>query len=416
MDISFSKEEIQFGENVRGWIRETYPADLKRRLEMSPEERLPREDHIAWHKQLHAKGWLAPHWPKEFGGQPSWSMNQLFIFRRTMIEENVPDFAGAGVELLGPVLLHYASEEQKRRFIPDILSADAWWCQGYSEPGAGSDLAALKTTAMRRGDKYIVNGSKIWTTAAHKADWIFCLVRTSKEPKRQQGISFLLIDMRTPGVTVRPILTIDGYPEGHHEVNEVFFDEVEVPVENLIGEEGQGWVYAKYLLEFERANPIVPKLKRRFKKLKQVAARHSSPQAQLHSCSHSDSSSVMIDDPVFRHKLAELEVSILAMEFFELQIFSQTKSGQSPGPGVSTLKEASSTYDQKIDELLLEVLGPAAAPFWLMCDQSRWADSPVPDYAVMAAPTYFNGRKKSIYGGTNEIQRSIIARGVLGLP
>lgn len=385
-----------FADEVRAWIRATYPAKMRARLEASAESRLPREDHIWWHKQLFAKGWIAPHWPAEWGGL-SWSAARLNAFRAVMSDENVPDFAGSGIDLLGPVLMAFGSEAQKQRYLPPILSGDCWWCQGYSEPGAGSDLAALQTRAVRDGDHYVVDGSKIWTTAAQKADAIFCLVRTGTGGVKQQGISFLLIDMTLPGVSVVPIITLDATPAPHHEINQVFFDAVRVPVEDLIGEEGQGWTYAKHLLEFERGKPSAPALKRRLLDLKTIAGRSGAP------------AGARLTDPVFRHRIAKLEIALEAIDQLERAILEDEVDPRDASALPCLIKCKGTEYDQAIEQLLLETVGSMV---FNRDEDMAGADA---EPSRMATRRYLNGRKKSIYGGTNEIQRNLIARMAFGL-
>jgi alkylation response protein AidB-like acyl-CoA dehydrogenase len=301
----------------------------------------------------------------------------------------------------------FGTEEQKKRHLPPILRSDVWWCQGYSEPGSGSDLASLQMKAERDGDDYVLNGSKIWTTHAQWADWMFCLVRTSQEKNRQDGISFLLVDMKTPGITIRPLPTLDGPPEGQQEINQVFFDNVRAPIANRIGEEGKGWTYAKYLLEFERGNAYAPGLRHALQKAKRIASLESQNGARV------------IDDPDFRRKLADTEIKIEALNYTELRVFSDRASGERVGPASSMLKCAGTEAQQAITELALEAVGGYAAPFV----EDTWAEikgrsnepRPGPDYAGPVAPAYFNYRKASIYAGSNEIQRNIMAKLVLGL-
>jgi alkylation response protein AidB-like acyl-CoA dehydrogenase len=399
---AFSDADLAFAEEVRGWVRENYPDDVRKKVEKSVTGRIEAEEHIAWQRKLYAKGWLVPHWPPEWGGQP-WSVTRLFLFRSILAEESVPDYAGGGMELLGPVLLTFATEEQKQRFLPDLLQANTWWAQGYSEPNAGSDLAALQMRADRQGDHYLVNGSKTWTSSAQKADWIFCLVRTSREERKQQGISFLLIDMRTAGVEVRPIITADGTPEPYQEVNEVVFTDVKVPIENLIGEEGNGWSYAKYLLEFERALPVCPALKGRLKSLKALAQK-ARPDGK-----------VMWNAPSFHDCYLNLEIDIVALEALELDFLEKWENDDSPGALTSMLKTKGTEYCMRIDELFVDVAGyqNLAGRTLLGWD---FDELPFDERSHLAAPIYLNGRKKAIYAGSNEIQRNIIAKSVLGLP
>ncbi|MGE0830375.1 MAG: acyl-CoA dehydrogenase family protein, partial [Hyphomonadaceae bacterium] len=332
---------------------------------------------------------------------------QRYIFTMEMAAANVPQTSPMGVKMVAPVIMAFGSDEQKKQFLPPILRSDVWWCQGYSEPGSGSDLASLQMKAERDGDHYVLNGSKIWTTHAQWADWIFCLVRTSREKKPQDGISFLLAEMNSPGISVKPLPTLDGPAEGEHEVNQVFFDNVRVPVKNRIGEEGLGWTYAKYLLEFERGNAYAPALKYGLAKVKRIAAAETENGAPL------------LDDPNFRRRVAEAEIVVAALDATEMRIFASRASGEAVGPASSMLKCAGSEGQQLITELLLEAVGANAQPFvqdtWADLQSGANMDRPTPDYASPVAPSYFNYRKVSIYAGSNEIQRNIMAKLVLGV-
>ena len=397
MDLSFSAEDLAFQREVRTFIAENYPADIKARFDAGLEPR--KEDFVRWQKILHEKGWVAPAWPKQYGGT-GWTATQRYIFQEELGAANTPGIIPFGLSMVGPVIYTFGSEEQKQRFLPGILSSDVWWCQGYSEPGSGSDLASLKTKAVRQGDKYIVNGSKTWTTMAQWADWIFCLVRTDSSVKQQEGISFLLFDMKSPGVTVRPIITMDG----GHEVNECFFDNVEVPAENLIGEEGQGWTYAKFLLGHERSGiAAVARSKRGINKLKQIANTELSDGRPL------------IEDADYRRKLAELEIDLTALEYTELRTLARESQGKGPGPESSILKIKGTEIQQAITELAVEAAGYYGFAFNHRA--MNGANEPIvgPAATAFAAPSYFNMRKTSIYGGSNEIQKNIIAKMVLGL-
>ena len=397
MDLSFSAEDLAFQREVRAFIAENYPADIKAHFDAGFEPR--KEDFVRWQKILYEKGWVAPAWPKQYGGT-GWTATQRYIFQEELGAANTPGIIPFGLSMVGPVIYTFGSEEQKKRFLPGILSSDDWWCQGYSEPGSGSDLASLKTKAVRQGDKYIVNGSKTWTTMAQWADWIFCLVRTDSSVKQQEGISFLLFDMKSPGVTVRPIITMDG----GHEVNECFFDNVEVPAENLIGEEGQGWTYAKFLLGHERSGiAAVARSKRGINKLKQIANTELSDGRPL------------IEDPDYRRKLAELEIDLTALEFTELRTLARESQGKGPGPESSILKIKGTEIQQAITELAVEAAGYYGFAFNHRA--MNGANEPIvgPAATAFAAPSYFNMRKTSIYGGSNEIQKNIIAKMVLGL-
>jgi alkylation response protein AidB-like acyl-CoA dehydrogenase len=398
MDLSFSAADIEFRETVRKFIAENFPASLKAKLEAGHE--LAKEDYLAWHKILAKKGWVAPAWPTQYGG-PGWTSTQRYIFSEESAAAGTLPVLPFGVNMVGPVIYTFANEAQKARFLPRILSGEDWWCQGYSEPGAGSDLAGLRTKAVRDGDHYIVNGSKTWTTLAQHADWIFCLVRTDSNAKQQEGISFLLIDMKTPGITVRPIITMDG----GHEVNEVFFEEVKVPVENLVGTENQGWTYAKFLLAHERSGIAgVARSKMAIGRLKEIARAELVDGAPL------------LDSPEFRAKIAEVEIDLSALEFTELRTLAGESAGKGPGLESSILKIKGTDIQQRITELVVEAVGNYASPF--IHRDARMGDNiqPIgPSRGQRAAQTYFNMRKTSIYGGSNEIQRNIIAKMVLGL-
>ena len=399
MDLRFSKEEIAFREEVREFMRTSLPEPMRRK--MVEGHHLSKDDFIQWQRILNKKGWAVPTWSVEWGGT-DWSPVQQYIFLEEMQQAPAPPPLPFGVQMLGPVLIAFGSEAQKKRFLPRIANIDDWWCQGFSEPDAGSDLASLKTSAKREGDHYIVNGQKTWTTLAQYADWIFCLVRTDSTAKRQQGISFLLIDMKSPGITVRPIQTIDG----GREVNEVFFDDVKVPVENLVGQENKGWDYAKFLLGNERTGIArVGMSKERIRRLKELAALERVGDRPL------------LEDERFRTKIATVEVELKALEMTQLRVVAAERQRQSnrPDPASSILKIRGSEIQQTISELLLEVVGPYALPSEPDHDEDRWNEPPSGrEWAGTAAPSYFNMRKVSIYGGSNEIQKNIIAKAILG--
>lgn len=400
MNIDFSDEELAFREEVRRFLREEYPDDL--RAKQRAGIALTKEDIVRWQKILFRRGWAAVNWPVEYGGT-GWSAVRKYIYANELAAANAPEMIPFGVKMVAPVIYTYGSEAQKRRFLPDILESNVWWCQGYSEPGAGSDLASLKTKALRRGDRYVVNGTKTWTTLGHFADWIFCLVRTQTDvARRQEGISFLLIDMQTPGVTVKPIITI----EGEREVNEVHFEDVEVPAENLVGEEGKGWTYGKVLLQHERTNIAgVARSKYRLNRLKEKAG------------SPIDGSPPLLDDPNFTRKVAALEIELQALEFTELRTLAAVAVGKAPGPESSILKIKGTEVQQVLDALFVEAAGYYALPY--VPEQYRLdypEDARVGHGAeTLASTRYFNNRKASIYGGSNEIQKNIVAKHVLGL-
>ncbi|MGV8996483.1 MAG: acyl-CoA dehydrogenase family protein [Parvibaculaceae bacterium] len=396
MDISFSPEENAFRDEVRTFIADSYPKDLASRRTRGE---MTKEDILTWHRILYKKGWVVPHWPVEYGGT-GWSITQRFIWNEENARAETQGLLPFGLSMVGPVIFNYGNEEQKKRFLPGILSADDWWCQGYSEPGAGSDLASLRTKAVLDGDHYVVNGHKIWTTLAQYADWMFCLVRTNADVKAQEGISFLLIDMKTPGITVRPIITMDGA----HEVNEVFLENVRVPVENRIGEENKGWTYAKFLLGNERSGIAgVARSKKAIERLKSIAT------AEL-----MDGQPLMKSDE-FARKVAELEIDLSALEVTELRTLAAESKGKGPGPEASILKIKGTEIQQRITELAVEAVGNygfVEVPTGEMAGNDFVAG---PDYSNGAAQNYFNMRKTSIYGGSNEIQHNIIAKMVLGL-
>jgi alkylation response protein AidB-like acyl-CoA dehydrogenase len=398
MNLEFSPEEIAFRDEVRAFIEANYPENLKGK---GLREDLSKEEFLAWHKILGKKGWSAPAWPVEYGGT-GWTATQRYIWlEENARAETIPPLP-FGVSMVGPVIYTFGTPEQKQRFLPGILSGDVWWCQGYSEPGAGSDLASLKTRAVREGDHYIVNGQKTWTTLGQHADWGFFLVRTDPNAKPQEGISFLLIDMKSPGVSVRPIKLLDG----GYEVNDVFLDNVKAPVDQRIYEENKGWTCAKFLLAHERAGIAgVARSKRNVEKLKAIA------KSEL-----ADDGRPLLEDEEFRRKLAQLEIDLAALEMTELRVLAREHAGKGPGPESSLLKIRGTEIQQRLTELTLEAVGNYAQPYFRGFPMDGGNAFPIgPDYAHHTAPIYFNWRKASIYGGSNEIQRNIIAKMVLGL-
>jgi len=395
MDLNYSKEELAFRDEVRGWLNANLPQDLREKV--ARYEELGREDLLRWHRILAKKGWVAPAWPKEWGGT-GWNVVQRYIFEEECGFAGTPPLIPFGLAMCGPVLLRFGTEAQKKRFLPRIYDGDDFWCQGYSEPGSGSDLASLKTKAVREGDHYVVNGQKIWTTLGHFADWIFCLVRTdSNMAKKQEGISFLLIDMKTPGITVRPLILMDG----GHEVNEVFFDDVKVPVENLVYEEGKGWTVAKYLLGHERMNTgRIGASKRELAKLKEFAAQQPG-----------DDGRPLSEDVRFRDRVSRVEVELMALEITNLRFLDQMRrSGQPPGADVSMLKIKGTEIQQALTELMMQAVGPLAQP---VAPANGGPD--FDEFLGGLAPRYCNFRKTTIYAGSNEIQRNIISKMTLGL-
>ena len=400
MDLNFTPEELAFRQEIRDWVARNLPEDISHKVRHSL--RLSREDLQRWARILGQQGWLGWGWPREFGG-PGWNAVQKHLFEEECALAAAPRVVPFGPVMVAPVIMAFGSPEQQRRFLPGIASGEVWWSQGYSEPGSGSDLASVKTRAERVGNKYIVNGQKTWTTLGQFGDWMFNLVRTSTEGKPQTGISFLLLDMKSPGVTVRPIKLLDG----ECEVNEVFFDNVEVPAENLIGEENKGWTYAKHLLSHERTNIAdVNRSKRELERLKRIAKREG------------------VWDPVeggadaqrFRDQIALLEVDIVALEMLVLRVLSAEKSGKNSLDIAGLLKIKGSEIQQRYAELMMLAAGPFALPFIEEAMQAGWqGDFPGGEVAnAPLASTYFNLRKTTIYGGSNEVQRNIVAQTVLG--
>ncbi len=389
MEISFTEKDLEFRDEIKSWIEHDYPQHIKNKQEKG--EALTKEEVIEFHKALSTKGWMGYNWPAEYGGT-GWTSTQIYIFQKEFGLAGCPNILPFGVSMVGPVIYTFGNEEQKKRFLPDILNFDTWWCQGYSEPGSGSDLASLKTKAVREGDHYIVNGSKTWTTLAQHADWIFNLVRTETTEKRQEGISFLLIDMNTPGVEVEPIITIDGA----HEVNAIFFSDVKVPAENLIGEEGKGWTYAKFLLAHERFGiAVVGAEIRQLNKLKQIVSE--------------------LDNPDLSRKIKELEIDLSALEILGLRMLSDIETKGHPGPESSILKIRGTEIQQRLTELFVEASGEYALIYPGPHGHVGNTKPSGPDHAAKSLSKYLNYRKASIYGGSNEIQKNIISKMILGL-
>jgi alkylation response protein AidB-like acyl-CoA dehydrogenase len=391
MDLSYTAEEQAFRDEVRTFLEEKLPREYAEKMALG--EELGKEAHDHWHAILNERGWLAPNWPKEYGGA-EWNAVQRHIFDEELNYANAPRIVPFGLTMLGPVLQKFGSKEQKDYYLPRILSGEHWWCQGYSEPGAGSDLASLKTKAVRQGDHYIVNGQKTWTTLGQYANWIFCLVRTDSEVKQQEGISFLLIDMATPGIEVRPIILLDGT----HEVNEVWFTDVKVPVANLVGEENKGWTYAKYLLTHERTNiALVGSSQAGIRAVKRMAR------------AESQGGKPLLANPFFAARLAQVEIDLMAMATSNLRIISKAAAGEAPGVEASMLKVKGTIIRQEINDLARRAAGPYAMPF--ASEAVEGDNDPIgPDWAGATAGQYFNNRKLSIFGGSNEIQRGIIAK------
>jgi alkylation response protein AidB-like acyl-CoA dehydrogenase len=392
VDTRFSAQDLVFRDEVRAFFDQAYTPDLAARMD---DPVLYRDAQVEWQRKLYERGWIAPSWPKEHGGT-GWSVTQTFIFESERSARGIRDVIPFGVRMVGPVIYTFGNDEQKACFLPRILSSEDWWCQGYSEPGAGSDLAALKTRAERDGDHYVVNGAKIWTTYAQHADWIFCLVRTNSTGKKQEGISFLLIDMKSPGIKVNPIVSIDN----HHSLNEVEFKDVRVPVENLIGEQDKGWTYAKALLAHERtAIAGVADSKRMLEQIREYAA------ATLQG------GRALLADPTFQNRLSTVEIELMALEFTELRVLAAMSKGGFPGPESSLLKIKGTEIQQTLQELQMEVAGyykglmPSELPAAVVGHE----------FGSRARQAYMYGRAATIYGGSNEIQKNIIAKAVLGL-
>lgn len=396
MDIHFTPDELAFRDQVRAFLRDKLPADIASKVRLG--KHLNKQDHQRWQRALSEQGWYASHWPVEFGGT-GWNAVQKHIFEEECAAFGAPRTIPFGVNMVAPVIIKFGTPEQQAHYLPRILDGTDWWCQGYSEPGAGSDLASLKTRAVREGDHYIVNGQKTWTTLGQHADWIFCLVRTDPEAQQQRGISFLLIDMKSPGITVRPIITLDG----EHEVNEVFFDNVKVPVQNLVGRENEGWTCAKYLLTYERTGLAgIGASKAVLAHLKRVASREL--------CDGRP----MLEDPLFRAQVAEVEMQLMAIEMSTLRILAAAREGGVPGAESSILKVKGTEIRQAISHLLRKVIGPYALPF--IEEEFELGAAPLhADYASAPASQYFNLRKLSIFGGSNEIQKNIVSKMILEL-
>jgi alkylation response protein AidB-like acyl-CoA dehydrogenase len=392
MDLSYTVDERRFRDEVAAWLTANIPVDLREKV--ASYDPLSKYDLQRWHRILADKGWVAPAWPQEWGGT-GWTAAQRYIFEEACGYAGAPPLLPFGLAMCAPVLFRFGSQAQKQRFLPRIYRGDDFWCQGYSEPESGSDLASLRTSAVRYGDRYRVNGQKLWTTAAHMADWIFCLVRTSPMSERkQEGISFLLIDLNTPGITVRPLRLMDG----GHEVNEVFFDDVDVPAENLVHEEGSGWTVAKYLLGYERMNTArIGTSMRELEVLKAFAKRQRKDGKPL------------LDDPRFRDRLSRLEIELTALSITNLRFIDALRGETAPGAEISMLKIKGTEIQQGLTELMMQAAGPLAAPVAPADDVEFDA------FAAALARRYCNFRKTTIYAGSNEIQRNIIARQALDL-
>jgi len=398
MNLNFTPEEEAFRQEVRAFLAAKLPAELVQKTKTGV--RLGKEDYKAWQRLLYEQGWVSPKWPTQYGGT-GWTAIQIHIFDEECFAAGAPRILPFGIGLVGPVIINFGTDEQKATYLDDIRSGEVFWCQGFSEPGSGSDLASLKTRAVLDGDKYIVNGQKTWTTAAHWADWMFTLVRTDPDVKQQEGISFLLIDMNAPGVEVRPIITIDG----EHMVNEVFLDNVEVPAENLVGELNKGWDYAKFLLANERTGIAgIGQSKAEFRTLKEIA-RHERKNGKP-----------LIEDPLFQSRLAKLEIDLMALEITNMRMLVEEQKAGKPGPMSSILKIRGTEIQQQLSELSMDAVGVYANPWIEAALEANWNGEPVgPEYAPARTPYYLFRRKASIYGGSNEIQKNVLSKAVLGL-
>ena len=401
MDLAFSPEERAFAEEVRDFVRSDLPEDIRARwAETANVLFASRSDTARWTKILHARGWSAPNWPREHGG-PGWSVAQRFLFDTEMALGGAPPLQNQGLKMIGPVLMAFGTPEQQRRFLPRIAAADDYWCQGYSEPGSGSDLASLNMRAVPDGDHYVVNGSKIWTTCAHEADWIFCLVRTDAGGRKQEGIAFLLIEMTRPGITVRPLPFLGG----QHEFNQVFFDDVRVPQAQRVGREGQGWEIAKYLLEYERGGSFLShRVRAHLARVRRAAAWAT------------ENGRPVADSEVFRRRLAALDMEVEAMSWTEMRLLDRVARGDRPGAESSITKLLGARLHHAATELAMEAIGPCALLLAEPAEALVANVEPVaPDLAGNASARYFNHRANSIMGGTDEVQRSVLAKGMLGL-
>lgn len=395
MQLEFTQDELDFRDEVRAFFKQALPQDLRQK--MIDRAHLSKSDIVRWQQILNAKGWAVTHWPTEYGGQ-AWTPTQRYIFQEEMALAHAPEGSPFNVNMIGPILCKFGSEAQKQQFLAKTANIDIWWCQGFSEPGAGSDLASLKSKAVRDGDHYVINGQKIWTTQAQHADWMFGLFRTDNSGRKQQGISFLLIDMETPGITVRPIETIDG----ESDANEVFFDDVRVPIENLIGEEGRGWDYAKHLLGNERSGIArIGLSKERLLQLHNLEKQLSA-----------DGRLTQSEQLRFRRKLAEVGVELRALELTQLRVVAADSQGGGANAAASILKVKGTELQQRMTELIVEMAGPGGLA---MPAHDRPSNTPEHGWIAAAAPFYFTMRKVSIFGGSNEIQKNIIAKTMLGL-
>ena len=396
MDLNFSKEDLEFRDEVRAFLENEYPKHIREKMHNGDE--LTRDEVVEWHKCIAKKGWMGHSWPVEHGGT-GWDATKVYLYLRELALEGCPTFVPFGLQMVAPVIWTFGSEEQKKKFLPRILNFDDWWCQGYSEPGSGSDLASLKCKAELDGDEYVINGQKTWTTLGQFADWIFVLVRTDDSGIKQTGITFILVDMKTPGIEVKPIITLDG----DHEVNEVWFDNVRVPKENVVGEVNQGWTYAKFLLTHERSSIAgAPQMRRAINRLAKKAEKTF----------HGDNP--LSEDPTFKAKVAQFNLDLDALEMTELRGLAAQREGNPPGAESSLLKIKGTDLQQRLSSLAVEIAGHDAMPYGGPYGFSDIEVAAAKD-AQLSAPKYLNFRKITIYGGTNEIQKNIIAKAILGL-
>jgi alkylation response protein AidB-like acyl-CoA dehydrogenase len=402
MDLRYTPQEESFRAEVRAFLTAELPGDIRDKVRLG--RRLRKDDMTRWQKLLYRRGWGAGMWPTRFGGC-GWSVVEQHIFDEACAAAGAPPQIPFSLRMVAPVLMSFGNAAQQNHFLPRIISGEHWWCQGYSEPGSGSDLASLRTRAVREGDHYLVNGQKTWNTLGQYADWIFCLVRTGGEGRPQQGISFLLMDMKSPGVSVRPIVTM----EGEHEINDIFFENVRVPIQHLVGEENKGWTYAKFLLGHERTNNAgIGNCKRGLRRLKEIATAQTANGRPL------------IEDGRFRDRIAQVELELMALEITNLRVLSAASESRAPGPEVSLLKIKGSEIIQRLAELQMHALGHDALPYLREALEADWVVEPLfgEHYAAYAPPLsgqYFNQRKTTIYAGSTEIQKNIIAKMILGL-
>jgi alkylation response protein AidB-like acyl-CoA dehydrogenase len=398
MDVHFTDQQLAFRKEVRAFMQSAVATELADKVALS--KPLTKDDMLGWHDTLNAKGWLGANWPKQYGGT-GWGVVEQFIFEDEMARADAPRLVPFGLKMLAPLLMKFGSAEQCAYWLPRILDGSDWWCQGYSEPGSGSDLASLKMSAIRDGEDYIVNGQKTWTTLAQHANMIFNLVRTSNEGKAQQGISFLMVDMASPGIEVRPIRTLDGGAE----INEVWFTDVRVPAQNLVGEENKGWTYAKYLLSHERNNiATVGISKKKLERLRSIAT------------TEMRGTKTLAQDPLFAARQAQVEIKLANMETTNLRVLSEAEKGGDPGAESSMLKILGSEICQELDDLKRRAAGRYAAVHRPEALEDGFNGHPIgPEFANTAASTYFNDRKVTIYGGSNEIQKNIISKMFVGL-